>query len=941
MLPGVIPRVRSFFADGFSWLASLMAAIYAAVGLLPATHPYLNSANRGRFGIHHVMAEAGRRLRFDRKHIDQVVIYFMLLTAFVLMLGQFALLIISFIFEPAFAGPSFASLFETPLPDEDIAYMLLDRVFAVPNLYGSQFDPAIIGMTPFSAGLQALFQFYSQAMLIVALFILLYYIIILVAETAQTGTPFGKRFDSVWAPIRLVTAVGLLVPINYGYNSAQYIVLYAAKFGSSFATNAWNEYNATIIAAASGACTTGGVNNPIGWCDEAMISRPKSQEVSHLIKFMVMARTCAVAYETVYRNQGVDIRPYLVKTTPTGPQHQEVDSGGSVLWQDALDFYNNGDVLVVFGHYADIPEYDKYTGKVKPFCGEVVLTTSDVTNPGARTIQAAYFDEFTYFMWWDPWIDEFAFKANSIYVPVYTQEFGGPCHPNNVISSIAGADVGSCQAVAAISVAGRSPELPSSAYMNTLSNDYQGYFDTYLDDARDDAIAALDFTVNADIAKRGWGGAGIWYNRIAEWNGSLFSAAINVPSVKSMPLIMKEVEGQRSGTDQNINAVERYCPYLANKDRAKDINLIAAERPIADLLCNVYKYLLAYDNSAVIEARASGNVFFDTLSAVFGLQGLFTLRETADIHPMAQLSGIGKSIIESAIRNLTAALAFSFMGGATEILNKHMGAAFGSLASMMVSLTTIGLSVGFMLYYVLPFLPFMYFFFAVGSWIKSIFEAMVGVPLWALAHLRIDGHGLHADTALNGYFLIFEIFVRPILTVFGLLASIAIFAAMVKTLNGIFPLVTNSLTGFDTDAPKKGPSIVGIEFKRAIIDEFFFTLIYAVIVYMIGLSSFKMIDLVPNNILRWMGHGVHTFAESNESSVQGFVSYAAFGGAAMANRATGAMVAGAKAAGNVAGVPVGMLDKMMSGGRAGATAHGTPAKPGGGNNQGMAGSKEE
>jgi conjugal transfer/type IV secretion protein DotA/TraY len=66
-----------------------------------------------------------------------------------------------------------------------------------------------------------------------------YFAIVVVAETAQTGTPFGKRFNSLWAPLRLVMAFGLLIPISYGLNSGQYIVLYAAKYGANFATNGW------------------------------------------------------------------------------------------------------------------------------------------------------------------------------------------------------------------------------------------------------------------------------------------------------------------------------------------------------------------------------------------------------------------------------------------------------------------------------------------------------------------------------------------------------------------------------------------------------------------------------------------------------------------------------------------------------------------------------
>lgn len=938
MLPGVIPRVKAFASDSFTWLAALMAAIYAGVGLLPYTHPYLNPVNKGRFGMRHVIVEAGRHLKFDRNHIDQVIIYFTLLLGLVLLLAQIVLLAFNLVFSPVFAGPPFMGLFATPVPTNDIAYMLLDRVFAVPNLYGSQFDPALVGMTPFSDGLHSLFQFYSQAMLIVAIFILLYYVVILVAETAQTGTPFGKRFDSVWAPIRLVVAIGLLVPINYGYNSAQYLVLYAAKYGSSFATNAWNIYNSTVAASAMG-CAIGGANNAIGWCDESLLSKPHAPELHKLIQFMSMARACKLAYETTYKEEGMIIHPYYVKKTPTGDVAQVVPVPivfpvfpvWFTNWKDAVDFYNYGDILIVFGHY-DNTKYKDSVGNVKPYCGEIILPTANVkTNlmpidfqSASAVVQAAYLVGVTYMWYGDMAFVEFAKKANSKFIPRYYNDppGNGPCHTNNKVTI---GDVGPC-------TTGQSEELPSAEWGNDQINTYTTSMDLMLNMTRAAAIAATDFSVTTEISERGWAGAGIWYNKIAEWNGAYFSSVINIPTPRSMPLVMKEVESQKSGTDQNMNALDRYDPNIASRDRENTVNLNDRERPIADMLSHIHKYWNGKDNTEPVEMKSTGNAIFDALSAIFGLNGLFTIRETTDVHPMAQLSGIGRSIVESAIRNLMAAMGFSFLGGMTGIVNQHLGGAFSAISGMFVAFTTMGLTVGFILYYVLPFLPFMYFFFAVGSWVKSIFEAMVGVPLWALAHLRIDGHGLHGDTALNGYFLIFEIFIRPILTVFGLLASMAIFAAMARTLNGIFPLVTSNLTGFDANAPKIAGKILGIEFKRSIIDEFFFTLIYAVILYMIGLSSFKMIDMVPNHILRWMGSGASSFSESAEGSMQQFISYAAIGGAAITRQATGAMVTGANLAGNVAGLPFGLLTRGAN--RAGGRAHGAPRRGGGGDEGG-------
>ena len=76
----------------------------------------------------------------------------------------------------------------------------------------------------------------------------------------------------------------------------------------------------------------------------------------------------------------------------------------------------------------------------------------------------------------------------------------------------------------------------------------------------------------------------------------------------------------------------------------------------------------------------------------------------------------------------------------------------GPIVSMLTTFGMITLTVGFILYYILPFLPFLYFFFAASAWITAIFEAMIGVPLWALAHLRVDGEGIPGPGATSGSF---------------------------------------------------------------------------------------------------------------------------------------------------------------------------------------------
>ena len=153
-------------------------------------------------------------------------------------------------------------------------------------------------------------------------------------------------------------------------------------------------------------------------------------------------------------------------------------------------------------------------------------------------------------------------------------------------------------------------------------------------------------------------------------------------------------------------------------------------------------------------------------------------------------------------------------------------------------------------------------------WIKSIFEAMVAMPLWALAHLQIEGEGMSGRGASNGYFLLLEIFLRPILILFGLLASITTFSAFVGVLNIIFDMVVANVGGFDTqlDAEiRAGAGPAGLTSQLSSVTDsvnmFFYTAMYAIVCYMLGLASFKLVDILPNQIMRWAGVSVGTFQE--------------------------------------------------------------------------------
>ena len=905
IMPEISTRIHGLFMGGFNYIPFFIAVLYQVVGLLPKNHPYLRPSNLGLYGIRHVVSEAANNITFSLKNIDQILIFLAVLVGLVIFLVQLLSLGAMIFFSPAMAMPtSWDGFFVVPAAyrPHDLSFMMLDMVFGVPfpgggvmgffeSCIGSvvvcqdnfgniqdidlstttvdpaltdQFGPLATGAFtyfpfPYHLGMHRLFAIYSNGLLVIAVFIASYFIATILAETAQSGTPFGKRFNKTWAPLRIVVAFGLLMPLTTGLNSSQYIVLYAAKYGSAFATNGWRMFNDTL--------TTSYLGDPTN-----LVTVPNTPELGYLTEFLYTAKVCKVVYEHyAEKKKGsaltVDEQVHMYalwKGHSEATNTFRIDASGD-SYANLVAGLDPGLDNVTFRFGVEDPvKYTQDRNGVSPICGEINLTLTD-PRPVADAEPGPYYIQSTYYQ-----------IIQAVWLVDGLAGIGG----EGDFSAVETAAQNHRHVEAARRLTKGMVEDPAhtirldSGYVDNLNaavHDFLAVNIEFVIVPQQGNSARLQDTV-ADLPilySKGWAGAGIWYNRVAEMNGTLMSSTYSVPLVNKYPAIMEKVADIKAKYDKEVDEGKEYSPTAVGIDGISQL-LDAAEGYEFAKTLNQAKF--EWSSGGVIKEKLTGNPFLDAISSLLGLDGLYDLRRNPDAHPLAMLVGIGRSLVESAIRSLgyaTMASVFAAVGG---------GAIGGVGAHFFVSIAMMGLTVGFILFYVVPFLPFIYFFFAVGGWIKGIFEAMVGAPLWALAHIRIDGEGISGSAAMNGYFLIFEVFLRPILTVFGLLASISIFSALVDVLNSIFDMVVNNIGGYDMAKELSVPAAESTSrFLRSRIDEFFFTVIYAILVYMIGMSSFKLIDTIPNNILRWMGQTVATFGDQREDPAQALVSKATVG----------------------------------------------------------------
>ncbi|MFN3700592.1 MAG: DotA/TraY family protein [Alphaproteobacteria bacterium] len=849
LLPEILPRIGTLFGTGFYYTAFLLAQIMGAVRLIPHAHPYLNAQNIGRFGIRQVFSQAFYNLEFSRKNIDQICIFFLLLTCIVLILFQIILILFTFLATPLMAASATPSpnavtfvnwfVISNEAKQNDIALMLLDRIFGVRGIFDSCISTGdscinhrgspVLGTNtgttnpypyPIHLALHSLFRLYSTMIGIISMMIILYFITTIIGETVVSGTPFGQRFNKTWAPVRLIAFFALLAPLNLGgnnagLNGAQLITLWTAAHGSNFATNAWIRFNEV---------TAREYFQP-----NELIARPNVSNLNGFAQFFSTVAACFIAEGL----RGKEVRSYLVRDS-SSPHFLEVDTG--IFLDDVLEFTQTGTPHVVFG-VRNPTLYSEYKGQIKPYCGEITLPMRNINEPGVELV----YEWLWYFINW--------------YIP-------GASRPYHTDPEFGIYNLALCtlRRNVAMIVEDCNPAEPHAS----ISDFTQEHFvwmqnhASIIYDAIQEQINNGDYEVTENLINRGWAGAAIWYNKIAQMNGELTAAMQTRPVIRGWPLVMERVRAEQISHSPNAVGRMQFNPALPGNQ------IVRLDSPLDLEFARAYYQLYSiWEEAANIDnpyTASTGNAILDQISDLFGITGLFNLRheDNANIHPLALLSSLGRAMVEAAISNIGLAAGGSIASGILSSLQIFSaGQIMLSTASgFLFTVSGFTILIGFMLGFILPFMPFVYYFFALGGWAKGIFEAMVAMPLWALAHLRIDGEGFAGPGASNGYFLLFEIFIRPILILTGLVSSIIIFGALVTVLNEIFNIMVTNVTGLDR-SDSADPT--QIEFYRAPLDQFFFTLIYAVVVYMIGLSCFKMIDQIPNMIMRWMGTSISTF----------------------------------------------------------------------------------
>ncbi|HRJ13116.1 MAG TPA: DotA/TraY family protein, partial [Alphaproteobacteria bacterium] len=351
-----------------------------------------------------------------------------------------------------------------------------------------------------SSGLGELFRIYSSAMLIFAGIIVLWIIISAVAETARTGIPFGKQFNHVWAPIRLVVALGLLIPLGSGLNSGQHLVIYLTQWGSEQANMMWVTFaDKTAISGSSGN-NTGGNSQIPGALSAVPVTQDSYKSISDKLFDILL---CQSIYNKIAGTQSLSFMP---------------DPSGSVLTTAP-----NATIIDVNGNQS-APTSSNY--QVRQFNWQV---------PGELNCGSANFPE----------LKPNANGQNASAAGITAEQV--LAEQSSQLTQFMNLARAEAEKVAQAAVNAQNSQHPSFGKMDLpmldFYSNYQNIANAYAA-ARTNSIRTalssynglLGLNFQSEAKTRGWISAPVWLNRIAEQNGRVLDVASVFPNIESPPV---------------------------------------------------------------------------------------------------------------------------------------------------------------------------------------------------------------------------------------------------------------------------------------------------------------------------------------------------------------------------------------------------------------------
>ncbi len=652
--------------------------------------------------------------------------------------------------------------------------------------------------------LGTMFQVFNTAVLALGSVIVTYTTVVSILLTAHEGEALGKKFHSMWIPMRTVMGIAALVPTSTGYSYLQICLMWLIIQGVGAADTLWA---ATVNYVASGQSTAPAApTGPPGplrlgvtqlWQGLVCQASAKANYVSgyycadnSTLKFCTATDNLSVTAGSSQVKDGIySMGPdgicgkltlgdsSAVGQAQTQALSQIVATLGSLASQlVALDYGYNNFVNSTATPPPTPPSW------ISQYC-----TDNDLS--GSQCVPSAFAS----------YKSPSATEANTATVTQIYWPYG--------LKSIAGGD-----------------------FLTTSANLYTGIVGAAMAPASGSPSALAG--VQATAINNGWIYAGGYFYYIALANSKMSTTvgSINVtpPVATNLPLSTeKALTSAGKSLSDYINAE-------ANRAAASANNALPTQ-------CGGSEY------------SGGANFLCDEIigSWMRNLSG--SSGTTLTQNPVIAAQSEGHTILNAVLIVIPIIfftnIGLGFLGGIYLGTGPGVAAAITTVNSiipiaMFIILVFLGLGLTLAVY--TPMIPYMLFTFGALNWFIATIETMIGGPLLAIGLLHPEGHEVWGQ-AEKSLMLILNIFLRPSLMIFGMIGGMLMSYTVVMMINFAFLNVVTMVSGSSAN----------------IIEMIFFMVLYTSLFTTSMNKCFDLIHIVPDKVMRWIGGGGEQFGEGS------------------------------------------------------------------------------
>ncbi|TAK73424.1 MAG: hypothetical protein EPO11_08450 [Gammaproteobacteria bacterium] len=767
--------------------------------------------------------------------------------------------------------------------DQSIAYLysIFGSVYgAIPNPAGTPEGQAAAGEGAVTL-LSTMFKTFNGVILAVGALMVLYVTVIGVMQTAAEGEFMGKKWNNIWIPIRMVLGIALLVPTGSGYSALQVLMMWFIVQGVGAADTLWNTVLnfVTVVGSPNAQVSVGTVDT--------------TRALTELYKGLTCYQSALIAKEAPYDASGAgtggdDYFCYDKSSDPictTANFSPAVDDlsmnkyGGSKTDGKYFSYTpagGTGNMDCGVLQYCNLATAcaDPNSGSLACMtCTAQIETLSQIITVfagiGQQLAQADY-DYQTYYY-------QSSILANSpggynsatLPPPSWIQQYcsdtgnssscyGGGALPDpngngsqSVITNNQSNAVKTVYWPYAIE-----PTIGKGDFIATATNQYVVAMTNAITNYINSQGPANMSDTFKDASNYGWIRAGAYYHDIANKNSTL--------SDQSMPYLAYSYGSYSSPTDTG-NAMHN---YRNNYDAATCLQQTSAgndctgstdmtqqvasttNESVDNMNDTITTQLSSSSGDPLLKAASIGSNMLIAAEAMFGV--VLILGVAAAIAGSVNAMVLGTGLTQSPFAN------------AVLIANMY-------LAPPLLGMIGLLLTYGALLGIYLPLIPFVVFTFGAIGWLISVIEAMVAGPLVALGILSPSGEHELLGKAAPSIFLLLNIFLRPSLMIFGMMAAMLLASVVMTMINDTFYYVRNGLPAWKVQP-------VGF---------LLFLAVYISLVVSAMNKVFALIHLIPERVMTWISHHAGQGMEAPLSEVKTAAGEAASRSHGVAGEASG------------------------------------------------------